>query len=206
MQELIISIMNQLGYFGIAALIAVENVFPPIPSEIILTFGGFMTLTTNMTIIGVIIASTIGSVIGATILYLVGRLLTKQRLYKLVDGKLGKILRFKRKDIDKSEEWFSNRGKSTVLFCRFIPIVRSLISIPAGMTKMKFSLFIIYTTIGSIIWNTVLTYLGSFAGNAWTNVAACVDDFAKIVLVVLVLLFGIGMVIFYKKRSLEEAE
>ena len=113
MHEIILQIMNKFGYFGIAFLIAIENVFPPIPSEVILTFGGFMTSNTNMTITGVIIVSTIGSVIGAIILYLLGRLLTKERLYKLVDGKIGKILRFKKQDIDKSEEWFSKKGKST---------------------------------------------------------------------------------------------
>lgn len=201
MQNFIIDIMNNFGYLGIAFLIAIENVFPPIPSEIILTFGGFMTLTTNLTITGVIISSTIGSVLGATVLYLIGRLLTKERLYKLVDGKVGKLLRFKREDIDKSEDWFLNKGNIAVLFCRCVPIVRSLISIPAGITKMKFSIFFIYTIIGSVIWNTVLTYLGSVAGNAWENIANCVDNFAKIVLVVIVLILIISAIIFYKKRS-----
>lgn len=206
MQELIIQIMNQFGYFGIALLIAAENVFPPIPSEIILTFGGFMTSSTNMSITGVVISSTIGSVLGAIVLYLIGRLLTKERLYKLVDGKVGKILRFKRQDIDKSEEWFSKKGKSTVLFCRFIPIVRSLISIPAGMTKMGFSLFLIYTTIGSAIWNTILTYLGFTAGNAWESIVKYVDDFAKIVLVSLIVTVCVVGLVVYKKRNVEEIE
>lgn len=206
MQELIIQIMNQFGYFGIALLIAAENVFPPIPSEIILTFGGFMTSSTNMSITGVVISSTIGSVLGAVVLYLIGRLLTKERLYKLVDGKVGKILRFKRQDIDKSEEWFSKKGKSTVLFCRFIPIVRSLISIPAGMTKMGFSLFLIYTTIGSAIWNTILTYLGFTAGNAWESIVKYVDDFAKIVLVILIVTVCVVGLVVYKKRNVEEIE
>ncbi len=201
MQEFIIEIMNQFGYYGISILIAVENIFPPIPSEIILTFGGYMTLNTSMSIIGIVISSTIGSIIGAVILYLIGRLLTKQKLYKLVDGKVGKILRFKRSDIDKSEEWFSKRGKSTVLFCRFIPIVRSLISIPAGMTKMQLPLFLIYTAIGSVIWNAVLTYLGAIAGSAWVNIAGYIDSFAKIVLFGLIGIVAIGFIIFYKKRG-----
>lgn len=204
MHEIILQIMNKFGYFGIAFLIAIENVFPPIPSEVILTFGGFMTSNTNMTITGVIIVSTIGSVIGAIILYLLGRLLTKERLYKLVDGKIGKILRFKKQDIDKSEEWFSKKGKSTVLFCRFIPIVRSLISIPAGMTKMEFSLFLIYTIIGSAIWNSVLTYLGFAAGNAWESVAKYVDYFAKITLIMFACVVCVCGFIVYKKRKFEK--
>lgn len=204
MHEIILQIMNKFGYFGIAFLIAIENVFPPIPSEVILTFGGFMTSNTNMTITGVIIVSTIGSVIGAIILYLLGRLLTKERLYKLVDGKIEKILRFKKQDIDKSEEWFSKKGKSTVLFCRFIPIVRSLISIPAGMTKMEFSLFLIYTIIGSAIWNSVLTYLGFAAGNAWESVAKYVDNFAKITLIMFACVVCVCGFIVYKKRKFEK--
>lgn len=204
MHEIILQIMNKFGYFGIAFLIAIENVFPPIPSEVILTFGGFMTSNTNMTITGVIIVSTIGSVIGAIILYLLGRLVTKERLYKLVDGRIGKILRFKKQDIDKSEEWFSKKGKSTVLFCRFIPIVRSLISIPAGMTKMEFSLFLIYTIIGSAIWNSVLTYLGFAAGNAWESVAKYVDYFAKITLIMFACVVCVCGFIVYKKRKFEK--
>jgi len=202
--EIILQIMDKFGYFGIAFLIAIENVFPPIPSEVILTFGGFMTSNTNMTITGVIIVSTIGSVIGAIILYLLGRLLTKERLYKLVDGRIGKILRFKKQDIDKSEEWFSKKGKSTVLFCRFIPMVRSLISIPAGMTKMEFSLFLTYTIIGSAIWNSVLTYLGFAAGNAWESVAKYVDYFAKITLIMFACVVCVCGFIVYKKRKFEK--
>jgi len=199
MQNLIINIMNQYGYLGIAFLIAIENIFPPIPSEIILTFGGFITLSTNLTIFGVIISSTIGSVIGATCLYLIGRLLTKERLYKVVEGKIGKLLRFKKEDIDKSEDWFLKKGNITVLLCRCIPIVRSLISIPAGMTKMKISLFIIYTTIGTAIWNTILTYLGSIAGNAWGTVVEYINMFSKSILVLIILSSIITIIVFYKK-------
>lgn len=201
MQNIIIEIMNKFGYFGIAFLIAIENIFPPIPSEVILTFGGFMTLTTKMSIVGVAVSSTIGSVIGAIVLYLIGRLLTKERLYKIVNGKIGKVLRLKKQDIDKSEEWFLKKGKLSVLFCRFIPIVRSLISIPAGMTKMEFPLFLLYTIIGSAIWNIILAYLGSIAGNAWENIVVFMDGFSKIVLITLIIIVAVIIVFFYKKRS-----
>ena len=201
MQNIIIEIMNKFGYFGIAFLIAIENIFPPIPSEVILTFGCFMTLTTKMSIVGVAVSSTIGSVIGAIVLYLIGRLLTKERLYKIVNGKIGKVLRLKKQDIDKSEEWFLKKGKLSVLFCRFIPIVRSLISIPAGMTKMEFPLFLLYTIIGSAIWNIILAYLGSIAGNAWENIVVFMDVFSKIVLITLIIIVAVIVVFFYKKRS-----
>ena len=200
MQETIINIMNNFGYLGITLLIAIENIFPPIPSEVILTFGGFMTTYSEMNMIGVIIASTIGSVIGAIALYLVGRIFSKERLEKIVQGKIGKILHFKTEDIDKAISWFEKRGKLTVFFCRFIPIVRSLISIPAGMTKMKFIPFILLTTLGSAIWNSVLTYLGVIAGASWETVAGYIDNYSKVVLVIIVIAVLVGAVIFYKKK------
>lgn len=186
MQELIIQIMNQFGYIGICLLILVENVFPPIPSEVILTFGGFMTTQTEMSVIGVILVSTIGSVLGAVILYLVGRLLNKDVIEKWLDGKVGKILRFKREDVEKANGWFEKKGKWTVLFCRCIPIVRSLISIPAGMSKMKFMPFIILTTIGSAVWNTVLVILGNVAGNSWEKISNVIDKFSDVILILLI--------------------
>lgn len=202
MQEIIISIMNNWGYLGIALLIAVENIFPPIPSEVILTFGGFMTTYSNLKLIGIIISSTIGSVLGAIILYIIGRIINKERLEKIVEGKIGTILHFKKQDIEKANSWFEKRGKSTVFFCRFIPIVRSLISIPAGITKMKFFSFVLLTTVGSIIWNSVLAYLGVIAGASWETVVAYIDSYSKIVLIFMVILLLIGTILFYKKRSL----
>lgn len=201
MQNYIIQTMNQFGYVGIAFLIAIENIFPPIPSEVILAFGGFMTLTTNLSITGVIISATVGSVLGAIILYLIGRIFSKERLYRIVDGNIGKVLRFKKIDIDKSEKWFLKKGKSTVLFCRCIPIVRSLISIPAGITKMEFGTFVLYTTVGSLIWNTILTYLGAIAGNAWGKIVEYVDTFGKIILIILIVGLIGTICVFYKKRK-----
>ena len=200
MQEMIISLMDQFGYLGIAFLIAIENIFPPIPSEVILTFGGFMTTYTKMNIVGVIIAATIGSVLGAIVLYGIGRLLNKERLEKIVASKVGKVLRLKKKDIEKADEWFDKRGSYTVFFCRFIPIVRSLISIPAGMSEMPFGKFFVLTTIGTAIWNTVLVVLGSIMGSSWTKIVDIMDQYSKIGLLLLVVVFVAFCVIFYKKR------
>ena len=200
MEELIINLMNQFGYVGIMFLIMIENVFPPIPSEIILCFGGFMTTTTKMTVLGVIIASTIGSLLGAIILYLVGRLLNKERLIKIVNGKIGKILRLKAKDIEMADRWFDEKGNLTVFFCRFIPIVRSLISIPAGMSEMNMPKFLIYTTIGSLIWNSVLVILGSIVGENWNTIVNIFDTYSNIALIILIILFFGFIIWFYKKK------
>ncbi len=206
MQELIINVMNQFGYWGILFLIAIENIFPPIPSEVILTFGGFMTISTNMTTLGVIIFSTIGSVLGALVLYGVGRLLTKERLENLLDGRIGRMLHFKKEDVQKSEDWFIKRGKITVFFCRFIPIIRSLISIPAGMTKMNIGIFLILTTIGTAIWNTVLVLLGAAFGASWEKIAAVIDTYSTATLVVICIAFVIGCFVFYKKRIAKKSK
>lgn len=188
MNTFIINIMNKFGYFGIVFLIAIENIFPPIPSEVILTLGGFMTSKEeiSMNLFGVIMASTVGSIFGAIILYYVGYILNIDRLMKLCDSKVGKILCLKKEDIKKSYDNFNDKGNLTVLYSRFVPILRSLISIPAGMNKMKFGLFMIYTVIGSIIWNTVLCSLGKLVGNNYMVVANVFSKYSKIILFLLI--------------------
>jgi membrane protein DedA with SNARE-associated domain len=203
MQQWIIDFMNQFGYPGIFLLIAIENLFPPIPSEVILTAGGFMTTYADITIWGVIIAATIGSVLGAIILYGAGRLLSAQRLINLLDGKLGRLLRFKKEDVLKAFDWFNRRGKSTVLICRCIPIVRSLISIPAGMSRMNLAVFLPLTLLGSLVWNTVLVYLGAAAGASYQKIVEGADVYKKITLVVLVViaLLVLAWYIRYRKKT-----
>ncbi len=200
MQELIIEIMNGFGYIGIMLLIFIENIFPPIPSEVILTFGGFMTTYTSMKILGVIIFSTIGSVLGALALYGIGRLLTPELLEKILDSKFGRMLGFKKEDVRKTEGWFEKRGKTTVFFCRFIPIIRSLISIPAGMTKMKMGVFLILTTLGTLIWNTALVLLGVAFGASWDKVVKYMDSYSKIAAIGICAVILVLGFLFYKNR------
>ena len=184
MQNWIITIMNRFGYLGVAGLIGLENIFPPIPSEVILTFGGFMTTCTDLTFTGVVVSSTIGSLIGAILLYGIGWILSYDKLCRILSGKTGKILHLYPEDIDKAVSWFDKRGNYTVFFCRFIPIVRSLISIPAGCAKMKMLPFLLLTTAGSFIWNTVLVYLGALAGKSWSKIAGYMDTYSTIVLII----------------------
>lgn len=201
MQDLIIEIMNNFGYIGVFLLITIENVFPPIPSEVILLFGGFMATYTSMHVIGVIIASTLGSVLGAIILYYIGKILNKERLKKIITSKPGKLLRLKPEDIDKADEWFDTKGNKTVFFCRFIPVIRSLISIPAGMSEMPMKKFLIYTTLGSLIWNAALTIAGSIVGENWTDILKIMDNYSHIIVIILAILFILAVIIFYKKRK-----
>ena len=201
MQEIILSIMGKYGYIGVFLLIMIENVFPPIPSEVILLFGGFMTTYTKLSIFGMIVASTLGSLFGAIILYYIGKIFNKDRLKKIISGKLGKILRLKVSDIDNADNWFDNKGNKTVFFCRFIPLIRSLISIPAGMSEMPMFKFLLYTLFGSLIWNTVLIIVGSVVGENWTKIVGILDTYSHIVVIILFIIVVIGIYFFYRKRS-----
>ena len=109
-------------------------------------------------------------------------------------------MRLKNSDIDKADKWFDTKGNKTVFFCRFIPIVRSLISIPAGMSEMPMGKFLVYTTFGSLIWNTVLFVIGSIVGENWTSILTIFDTYSSIVVVVIAIIFVICVYLFYRNR------
>ncbi|MFS0728010.1 DedA family protein [Paenibacillus sp. 1P07SE] len=198
MENWITEFMEQYGYWGILLMIAVENLFPPIPSEIILTFGGFMTTYTGMSAPGVILFATAGSVGGAVILYGIGLLIDVERLEKIVD-RYGHILRIKRSDIHRADAWFDKYGYWTVLFCRMVPLVRSLISIPAGMSNMRFWLFLLFTTIGTLAWNTILVMIGAALGDSWDSVLHYMDIYSNVVYAGLAIGAVVLSVLYYRK-------
>ncbi|WHX24573.1 DedA family protein [Virgibacillus halodenitrificans] len=199
MENWLTDIMSEFGYMGIMFLIALENIFPPIPSEVILTFGGFMTTTSKLSVIGVITSATAGSVVGAIILYMIGLQLDVAKLEKIVD-RWGHVLRITKKDIHKADGWFDKYGPWTVFFCRFVPLIRSLISIPAGMSNMNVGLFLLFTTLGTLIWNIVLVNLGASLGNSWEVVVEYMGIYSKVIYVVLLLLVAILLYLFIKRR------
>ena len=180
-----VDIMNDLGGLGAASLIALENLFPPLPSEVILPLAGFTagTRSANFTLLGAILWCTAGSVVGAWALYGVGALLGRERTRKL----MGKLPLVKTSDIEKTEAFFDRRGTWTVFFGRMIPIFRSLISIPAGVTRMGFWKFTALTTAGSAVWNTILIWAGHALGSNWTKVEGYVGILTKVTIVVCLL-------------------
>ena len=184
MRELVLELMGEYGNLAVFLLILVENLFPPIPSEVILTFGGVMTVCTDMTPVGVILFSTAGSLAGAVILYSVGRFLPDEVFRKLLCGQIGHLLHFHLEDVDLAKEWFRERGRSAVFLCRLIPIVRSLISIPAGIARMPFVPFLVFTAAGSLLWNTVLVYAGRIAGDSWEKVSAAFGVYSDLFLMI----------------------
>lgn len=200
MKTWITDVMEQFGYAGIFLMLALENIFPPIPSEVILPFAGFITTTSGLTIPGVLTAATAGSLLGAAILYWIGRLLDVKRLERIVD-RWGGLIRIGKDDIRKADAWFDKYGYWTVLFCRMIPLVRSLISIPAGMSGMKFGLFMFFTTIGTLGWNLLLILLGAALGESWEEIAVYMDAYSNVVYALIaggLLILGL---LYFRKRQ-----
>lgn len=203
MHIFIMDMMNSFGYIGIALLIMIENLFPPIPSEVILTFGAFMTTYTHLTVGGVVFFSTLGSTVGAIFLYYIGKLLSPEKLEQLIDGKLGKILHFKKSDVRKSIKKFQQKGNMTVFICRCIPILRSLISIPAGMSNMKMGNFLVLTIAGSALWNTILVSAGAAAGASWEKILEVMDTYSTVVIIIIGLSMFFGCFFYYRNRKNE---
>ena len=201
MEAWITAIMADYGYAGIFFLILAENIFPPIPSEIVLTVGGFMTTSTEMSAAGVVAASTAGSVTGAMILYGLGRWLSVEKLEGMVE-RHGKWVRVKREDLLKADAWFDRYGIWTVFFGRLIPVVRSLISIPAGMSGMKLKLFLLFTAAGTVIWNTILVLLGAAVGENRETVMQQLELYSNFVYVLLILGAFAGVWYFIRKRRI----
>ncbi len=190
MLDWILNAMTTLGYPGIALLMFLENVFPPVPSELIMPLAGFLATRGEFSLIGVIIAGTIGSVVGTLPLYWLGRNVGPQRLRRWVD-KHGHWLALSCDDIDKATGWFDRHGNATVLFCRLVPGVRSFISIPAGVEKMNLPLFLLYSAIGAALWTTLLTFLGRMLGQNYQLVDRFLGPVAYVVIGGIVVSFAI---------------
>lgn len=197
-----VSVMSSLGSPGAALLIALENLFPPLPSEAILPLAGFTASQGDLSLVGVIIWTTIGSVVGALILYWLGALLGRDRLRNIAK----KLPLMKVSDIDKTEKWFEKHEDMAVFWGRMIPIFRSLISIPAGVERMPLIRFTIFTAAGSLVWNTVLILAGYFLGEKWNVVQDYVGIFQVIVIIVVVLaVLGFIFTRVSKKRKSKQA-
>lgn len=181
---------------GIIALMFVENVFPPIPSEVIMPLAGYMASEDQLTLWGVALAGMVGSVLGALPLYYLGRKMGAERVKTFAD-KHGRWLTVNRDEIDHATRWFARYGNATVLLCRLIPSVRSLISIPAGMAGMPLAPFLAYTALGSGLWAALLAYTGYVLGSNFTRVSAYLDPVSWGVLSAL-LVFYIVRVIRHK--------
>lgn len=200
MTEWITDLMNSLGYWGIGLLMFLENLFPPIPSEVIMPLAGFTVAQGDMEFVPAIAAGVIGTMLGALPWYYIGKLVGEARLKQWAD-RYGKWLGINRDDIDKSKQWFARHGNKAVFFCRLVPGIRTLISLPAGFTAMPIVPFLIYSTIGTVGWVTLLTYAGYLLGANYGLIEQYLGPVSKFVLVVLVVAFGTWL--FLKQRQRE---
>jgi membrane protein DedA with SNARE-associated domain len=183
-------LMAALGGPGVALAVALENLFPPLPSEVFLPLAGFTASMGRMTLPEVLAWSTAGSVVGAVVLYLLGALLGPARVRAIV----ARMPLMDASDMDKTQEWFARHGGKAVFFGRLIPFFRSMISVPAGVERMRLPVFLLCTALGSLIWNTALVLAGYLLGESWTVVEAYVGGLSKVVLglVALAVVFFVG--------------
>lgn len=177
-------IVERLGYLGVALLVALENVFPPIPSEVVLGLAGYSASEGDAWVVGMIIAASIGSVVGAWILYGLSAAVGPVRLRAIII-RYGAWIGFSEADLDRAEAWFDRRSRVTVLVCRCVPLIRSLISIPAGFRRMPLGAFTVFTLVGSLVWNTVLVTAGYLLADQWETVLDFTEPFQTLVVVLI---------------------
>lgn len=188
MTKWILNLIHSMGYFGIVLLMFVENIFPPIPSEYIMPLGGFLVAEGKFSLVGIIIAGTLGSVLGAFPLYLLGKKVGEKGMENFAD-RYGKWLTLSREDIKRANNWFKKYGALAVFLCRLVPGIRSFISIPAGINKMNFAAFLFYTTLGSAIWTAILASAGYFLKANFQQVEHYIDYVSYAVFGLIILLY-----------------
>ena len=169
-------VIEQLGYLGVALLVVAENVFPPIPSEIVLPFAGFVARRGSDSVVIMILAATVGSVAGALIMYWIAAVIGDDRLHAFT-RKFGKWVQIRESDLTKAEEWFDRHAMAAVLVGRCVPLIRSVVSIPAGFRRMKLVPYMLYTFVGSLVWNIALVGAGALLGDNWERVGSYVGVF-----------------------------
>jgi membrane protein DedA with SNARE-associated domain len=185
LSDWVVDVIGRLGYVGVALLVALENLFPPIPSEIVLPFAGFVARDGRATLPGMIMAATIGSLVGAWALYGIAAWIGPARLETFLI-RYGKWLRLTPADVTKAERWFDRRAVVAVLVGRCVPLIRSLVSIPAGFRRMPFATFTLYTVIGSLIWNTALIGAGYVLRDNWDRVEPVLNVVQYVVVALIV--------------------
>jgi membrane protein DedA with SNARE-associated domain len=191
--------VESTGVFGIALLMFLENIFPPIPSELIMPLAGYTAAEGNANIVLVVLAGSLGSLAGAYVWYALGYWIGEEGIKRLAD-RYGRWLTVDRKDIDKADDWFDAYGHWAVLFGRLVPTVRTLISIPAGLSEMTWQRFLAYSAVGTVGWTTLLAILGYTLGSRYEDVSHWIDPVSIGVMVLIVAIY-LWRVATYKKHA-----
>ncbi|SNV24098.1 DedA family protein [Dermatophilus congolensis] len=196
MTQWIVGVMEALGAPGAGLLVALENVFPPIPSEVILPLAGFTASQGTLSLMSAIVWTSVGSLVGAWALYALGVVLGRDRLFRFFDW----MPLVDVEDIEKAEAWFNRYGYSVVFFGRMLPLIRSLISIPAGLSRMPLLQFSVFSLVGSVLWNSVLIYAGFALGEKWDQVEQYVGYLQYVVIAAIVAFLGWYLVRYFRKH------
>jgi membrane protein DedA with SNARE-associated domain len=197
----VLGVIEALGALGVGLLVALESIFPPIPSEVVLPLAGFLAGQGRLGFVAVVVWATVGSLVGALVLYWLGAALGQSRLERLAD----RIPLMDARDIQRAESWFARHGVWAVLLGRMIPAVRSLVSIPAGVQRMPLWLFSLLTVVGSAAWNSLFVGLGYLLGNRWNEVGKYSDliNYLVIGAIVLVVAGAAGRRLRRRRRGLD---
>lgn len=188
MSDWIINLVIEWSYFGVFLLMVAENVFPPIPSELIMPFAGYAAADGELSLIGVMIAGVAGSLLGTTLWYIPARMLGLARFRRLCNW-FGRVAAITEADIDMADRWFARYGLWAVLFGRLVPAIRTLISVPAGLAAMPFGMFIAISAIGTAAWTGILTAAGYLLHEHYHAVEGLIDPVSTAVLVLAILVY-----------------
>jgi membrane protein DedA with SNARE-associated domain len=203
--EWVVNTMNAMGYVGIAFLMFMENLFPPIPSELIMPLAGYTAAQPEGTlaIVPAIIAGVVGTVLGAFPWYYLGKVMGETRIRSWII-KYGKWIGISVDELDKTERWFGRHGKKAVLLGRMVPVIRTIVSLPAGFSKMPMAQFLIYSTIGTLGWVGLLTGIGYWLGVQnldYHLVDKYLGPVSKAIAVLIVIAFGVWVVRSWQRRK-----
>ncbi|MEU7971219.1 DedA family protein [Micromonospora sp. NPDC049089] len=190
------SVIEVMGPVGVALLVALESIVPPIPSEIVLALAGFLAHEGKFNVFVVVLAATVGSLVGALVLYWLGAALGEERLKRWLDH----IPLVDSDDLERADKWFERHGRWAVLIGRVVPVVRSLVSVPAGANRMPMGEFILLTTIGSGVWNGLIVGAGYALGSQWQDVARYSDWFNYAIVAIFVVMVASWAIRKVRKR------
>lgn len=199
MEQIITDFISKWGYTAIFILILLENVLPVVPSEIILTFAGLLSVKSHLSIWTLLIIATITSFIGLLILYYICRLISEEKLYRFVD-RHGKWMKLKSKDLKRANDWFKRYGAWAVFLCRFVPVLRVLITIPAGINRMNVIQFTTLSLIGTTIWNFALILLGRLLSDSFDALMNGIHTYSRIMYVIIIIAFIYFVIRYLMKR------
>lgn len=199
MEDWVVNVVRGMGPLGVALLMFLENVFPPLPSEVIMPLAGYLSARGEANFWAMVAAGTAGSLAGALFWYRVGRAVTHERLRRRVD-RHGTWLAMTPEDVDGATDWFARHGRGSVLFGRMVPLVRTLISVPAGFSRMPPAQFVVLSTVGTAVWTLALTYAGRLLGSQFQQVERWMGPVSSTIVVVAVLWY------FYRVFRIRQAK